>query len=423
MLAGCSGKGDAQKPEPKKNAAVVVLEPVKKESIEQLLDLTGETVAVESVVIYATVEGPIGYCPWREGDRVESAPDKPVRLIEVDRELYRAEVSVADAALSVAQAKLADMRAGSRPEEIAKARQIVLELEERARFAKIDLERSTSLVENGSLPREALEKAQMEHGAERAKLAAAKGHLEMLEAGYTKTAIAVQEASVKESQAKVELAKARLDECIVFAPFSGTITRVHVRKGDMATVKAPLLEMVDLGSLVIRAPVPEAHASSIGKGMKAKVVLDSLPGKTFTGRVARIYPELDPKMRTRMVEFSLEQPPAWAPGMFARLQLVLKSVEAATTVPQQAIVVTQAGGQVAFVVSDGKAVMRKLSTGIEQGGRVQVLSGLEPGERVVVAGQEKLKDGMEVRVPEPGKAGGKSAAPGGGPAGKGDGTR
>jgi hypothetical protein len=61
-----------------------------------VLELTGETVAVESVVISATVEGPISYCPWREGDAVETSPEKPARLIEINRELYRAEVNAAE---------------------------------------------------------------------------------------------------------------------------------------------------------------------------------------------------------------------------------------------------------------------------------------------------------------------------------------
>jgi RND family efflux transporter MFP subunit len=248
-----------------------------------------------------------------------------------------------------------------------------------------------------------LEKARVENVAEHAKLASAKRHLEMLEAGYTKTAIAVQEAAVKESQAKLDLAKARLSECVILAPFSGTITRVHVRPGDMAAVKVPLLEMADMSSLVIRVAVPEAYASAVREGMVAHVAMDSLPGKTFTGKVVRVYPELDRRMRTRTVELTLTDPADLVPAMFARIRLVLESIESAVTVPQQSVLLTPAGGQVAYVVVDGKAVMRKIRTGIEQAGRVQVLAGLEPGEKVVVTGHEKLKDGMEVRVAQPGR--------------------
>jgi len=417
-LAGCEGKTDAQGGGAPKNVPTVVVETVRREPISLLLELTGETVAVESVVVSATVEGPISFCPWREGDRVETSPEKPAKLIEINRELYRAEVAAAEAALEVAEAKLADLRAGTRPEEIAKAQESVRQLEESTSFAKNDLERITKLVGSGSMPGEALEKARVEYVGQQAKLSAARRDLEMLEAGYTRTAIAVQEASVKEAAAKLDLAKARLSECIIFAPFSGTITRVHVRAGDMASVKAPLLEMADLSSLVIRVAVPEANASTVHDGMVAHVALDSLPGRTFAAEVVRVYPELDRRMRTRMVELALVEPVKLSPGMFARIKLVLESVEDAATIPQQAITLTPAGEQIAYAIVDGKAVMRKVTTGIEQTGRVQILTGLEPGEKVAVTGNEKLRDAMEVRVAEPGKAPGKPGQTASGPAGK-----
>ena len=421
-LVGCEGKTDGKQAGAPKKVPTVAVEAVRREPLSRVLELTGETVAVESVIISATMEGPISYCPWREGDRVETAPEKPARLIEISRELYRAEVNAAEAALEVATAKLTDLQAGTRPEEIAKAQETVRQLEESTSFAKNDLDRVTKLVESGSMPGEALEKARVEHIGELAKLSTAKRHLEMLEAGYTKTAIAVQEASVKEATAKLDLAKARLSECVIFAPFSGTITRVHVRRGDMAAAKAPLLEMADLSSLVIRVAVPEAYASAMRTDMKAQVSLDSLAGKTFAAKVARVYPELDRRMRTRTVELVVDEPANLAPGMFARVRLVLESVADAVTIPQQAIALTPAGGQVAYLVGDGKVVMRKVKTGIEQAGRVQVVAGLESGEKVVVTGHERLKDGTEVRVAGPAMGQGKGGPGDGAPATKGRGT-
>jgi multidrug efflux pump subunit AcrA (membrane-fusion protein) len=409
-FAGCGGTQDGAGAGAKKRVPMVTVEAARRGPISRELNLTGETVAVESVVIAATVEGPISYCPWREGDRVESTADGPTKLVEISREVYRAEVKAAEAALEVATAKLEDLKAGTRPEEILKAAETVRQLDESANFAKSDLERITQLVESGSLPGEALDKARVEYVAEQAKLSAAKRNLEMLEAGYTRTAIAVQEAVVKEADAKLDLARARLNECVIFAPFSGTITRVHVRPGDMAAPRAPLLEMADLSSLVIRVAVPEAHASAVREGTEAAVFLDALPGKSFAGKVTRLYPELDRRMRTRTVELVLGEPVSLFPGMFARVRLELESVDEAVTVPLQAISVTPAGRQAVYVVVEGKAVQRQVQTGIEQVGRVQLLTGLEAGEQVVVAGQEKLKDGVEVRVAGPGKPAGKPEA-------------
>ena len=407
-LIGCGGNESDQAASAKKRVPAVAVEAARTQTIARLLELTGETVAVQSVVISATAEGPISHCPWREGDRIERTGEK---LIEISRELYRAEVNAAEAALEVARAKLTDLKAGTRPEEIAKASETVRQLEESMTFARTDLDRITRLVESGSLPSEALEKARVEQVTTQARLAAAKQHLEMLQAGQTVTAIAVQEAMVKEAQAKLDLAKARLGECVIFAPFAGTITRVHVRTGDMAAMKAPLVEMADMTSLVIRVAVPEAHASALMPGMRAHVSLDSLPDRTFSAEVLRIYPELDRRMRTRTIELTLNEPAALAPGMFARVNLLMESVANAVTIPLQAITLTPAGGQVVFVVTDGKTAARNVKTGIEQAGRVQVLSGLTPGETVVVGGYEVLKDGMEVRMAVPAKAQPQGRAP------------
>ncbi len=395
LLAGCGNK--AVDTQPQKKAPLVTVEPVTSGEITRSLDLTAEVMSIESIQVSSTVEGPIGYLPWREGDRVEAAQ----KLVEINREMYRAEVKAAEAALAVAQAKLDDLNAGTRPEEIDKARESVREAEQSAEFERNDAERVAQLVETGALPGEDIEKASVKLTAAEAKLQAARRQLDMLETGFTRTAIAVQDAVVKEAAAKLELAQARLNETIITAPFAGTITKVYVRQGDMAAMKAPLLEMADLSSLVVRCAAPEANASEVRTGMKAQVNLDAMPGKALAAEVVRVFPELDPRMRTRTVELSVQDPAELAPGMFGRVRLIIESVPNAVTVPVQAVMVTPAGLQAAFVAIEGKAAQRKVETGIEEGGRIQIISGLTPGEKVIVSGQEKLKDGAEIRLPGP----------------------
>ncbi|MDK2972970.1 MAG: HlyD family secretion protein [Candidatus Sumerlaeota bacterium] len=411
VFAGCGG-GEGGPAQPQKKPPLVQIETVSTGPIQRAIELTGEVAPIESIQISSTVEGPIGYCPWREGDRVEAGQ----KLIEIDREIYRAEVNASEAALAVAKAKLDDLNAGTRPEEIEKARQSVREAEQSAAYEKADFDRIAQLVETGALPGEELEKARVKLTAAEAKLNAARQQLEILESGFTRTAIAVQQASVKEAEAKLELARARLEECAIAAPFAGTITKVFVRRGDMAAMKAPLLRMVDLESLVVRCAVPESQAGVVKRGMRAEIRLDALPGVTLPAEVERVYPELDPQMRTRTVELAVKNDEALAPGMFGRVRLIVESIDAAVTVPVQAVIVTPAGAQVAFVAADGKAVQRKVQTGIEEGGRVQILAGLKPGEDVIIAGQEKLKDGAVIRLPGPPKESspaGKPAANGG----------
>ena len=156
--------------------------------------------------------------------------------------------------------------------------------------------------------------------------------------------------------------------------------------------------MFDPGSLVIRFAVPEAQATDVRENMAVSVQLDAHPGRVFQGKISRVYPELDTRMRTRTVEAILGEPVQLIPGMFARLQVLTKDIPDAITVPAEAVIVTPKGDRLAFVVQDGKALRRKVETGLEDAGRIQVVKGIQAGEQVIVSGNEKLKDGAEVQV-------------------------
>jgi len=385
-----------------------------KSAISQTLELTGELVAIENVVIASMVDGPIVFSPWREGDRVKAGQ----KLVEIDRSVYRENVRSAEAAVKVARAKLDDMESGTRPEEIAKQKESVRQLEESAAYAKGDFERTAKLVESGALPGEAMEKTRVEYISQATRLAAAKEQLKMLEAGPTKTALAVQQAVLDEAEARLALEKVKLAECVIEAPFSGTVMKVYVRPGDMAAAKSRLIEMADLSSVVVRFAVPEAFTAQVHTGMPLEARLDAYPEKVFNGRVARVYPDIDRRIRTRTVEAKIAGIPEVMPGMFARLTLKLKQADDAVVVPLAALITTPEGGKVVFVVKDGKALRRKVKTGIEASDRIQLLEGVNPGDKVIISGHKDLKDGMDVRVIEPAKQEGKPNPAGSSPTGQ-----
>jgi len=396
-----SGTKAAQPPGRPRRVPTVQVETAARATIRRTLELTGEVVAVNSVVVATTVEGPILHCPWREGDRVQAGE----RLIEIDRETYRAEVQATQAAWGVAAAKVADMNAGTRPEEIAEAEHQVREWAEVVARAKADFERAERLVERGAVSKGDFERSRADFHAAEAKLAALEARLDKLRAGPTQTAVAVQEAMVEQAAAAVEVAKARLAECVVAAPFEGTVAAMHVRPGDIATPRAPLLELIDLSSLVVRFAVPEARATAVRPEMSLTVTLDAYPGRTLNAKVARVYPTLDPVMRTRTVEAVLSEPVELVPGMFARVELHLESSENAIVISPDAILVTPQGEQIVFVVADGKAEQRSITTGIERRREVEVVEGIREGEQVVVAGNERLRNGASVALPGGGGGG------------------
>jgi len=391
-LFGCDSDENSQKPKKARHIQAVA---AKKERLVEFLETTGDVVAVNTVTMQATIEGPIAFCPWREGDHIEQAGQK---LVEIDRPLYRQEVMAAKAALVVAEAKLADLKAGARPEEIAQAKESIRHFEDCTSFAKADLDRIESLVKSGALPSETMEKARVSYVKCQTQFEAAKEQQAMLEAGPTKTEIAVAQAVVDEAAAKLALAQAKLDECLLKAPFAGVITQVFVRPGDLAIPREPLLKMMDPLSLVVRVGLPESCAADIRKGTEAVVRLDAYRGKTFSARIERVYPRLERDSRTRIIEAKLIEPVELIPRLFARISVRGRVADDAVVVPDAAIVTTPRGHKVVYVVNEGKASMRKVTIGLEQGQRVQVTDGVRAGEMVVIVGNLNLKDGAKVQL-------------------------
>ena len=216
-------------------------------------------------------------------------------------------------------------------------------------------------------------------------------------------------------RARAQLAKAQetTQDYAVVAPWPGIVSKMKVRDGDFVAPRAPLAELYDPTSLIVRLAVPEQEAAGLTLGMQAEVRLDAYPGKTYGGSITRLYPYLDSRTRTRITEITLTDPPVLLPSMFARANLVKETIADAITVPVYSLVAAPGGGFAAFVVQEGKAVRRKVETGIEVEGRMRVLDGLEAGDKLIIAGQEKLKDGAAVKAVEVDgkKVGGEGAKP------------
>jgi len=376
-----------------KPASRVVVTAAKEIRMEEILLTTGDVRAMNTVMLQSTVEGLISFCPWREGDRVGNTGEK---LIEITRPLYQQELAVSEAAVAVAQAELDDLEAGARPEEIVQAKETVRHFADCTEFAKVDLERIRKLVESDTLAAEIEEKARVDYIKCHTQLQSAKENLAMLEAGATKTEIAVLRAAVAKEQSLRDLAQAKLDECLILAPFAGVITEVFVRPGDLATPRQSLLKMMDESSLIIRTGLPESCATDIHKDTGAKVSLDAYPGQMFNAVVERIYPRIETSSRTRIVEFRITDQVKLMPHMFARVSVRGRVIEKAVSIPSKAIVATPRGDMVVFVIKQNKASRRKVILGLEQNETVQVIEGVKSGDLVVVEGNLNLKNGASV---------------------------
>jgi len=218
----------------------------------------------------------------------------------------------------------------------------------------------------------------------------------------------VDTALANATRIRSQLAKTResMRDYVVTAPWAGVVSKMKVREGDVVGPRTTLAEMIDPTSMLVRVSVPEEEAARLALAMPARVALDAWPQQTFAARVTRLYPTLDARTHSRLAELTLVEPPLLLPGMFARVQVVRETLPNAITVPSYSLLTLPGGGTAVFVVQDGLAVRRKVTTGVEVDGRTLVTVGLKAGESLVVAGQETLKDGAPVKAIAPaGKAG------------------
>ncbi len=205
-------------------------------------------------------------------------------------------------------------------------------------------------------------------------------------------------AAYENAKAQLVRAMEAVQDYSVLAPWDGIVSKVNVRDGDYVVPRAPLVEVYDPANLVVQAAVPERYSAQLENGMQLLMKLDAFPDSGFRAHISRIYPFLEERMRTRTIEAEIDADISILPGMFARLQLPLNTIDSATVVPNQAVLVTPAGDRILFVINSGTVERRKVELGIEQENRVQIASGVTAGEMVVVAGNEKLKPGAEVRI-------------------------
>ncbi len=217
------------------------------------------------------------------------------------------------------------------------------------------------------------------------------------------------QAQLSSAQAALSEIRTRLDQTNIRAPVAGLISSRSVTRGQIVQPGTELFRMVRDGRLELDAQVPEAELRSIQPGMGATIASDQVAGAT--GRVRIVTPEVDPQTRLGVARIALNPGSGLRPGMFARAAIDV-GAQPAIVVPSDSIVFRE-GKPGVYVIGARNAVhFTPITTGARNGSQIQVVTGLQPGQRVVVQGAGFLGEGDVVTV-APARA---AAAPAGTPA-------
>lgn len=316
-----------------------------------------------------------------------------VRLDDVDLKLRvdqaHAQLDQARAALRQAEEKIG-LRAGqnfepNRVPEVATAK-VALDLAEK------NLRRAEKLIESGDVPRQFYDERRAERDQRR----------ELYEAALSKArqdfaAVATARANVSNADSQLGLARRNLSYALVFSPIDGFVADRTADLGEYVSPTTKVATVVRVNPLRIRIDIPEQAISEVQVGQSVSVTTSAWPDKSFSGRIARISPNVSANSRTLTVEAEIENSGgALKPGQFATVRILQPRSEPAVLVPNRAVK-TEAGVSRLFVIKDGHAQQRLVQLGQTEGDLVEIKTGVAADEQVATSNVEQLSDGIAVR--------------------------
>lgn len=337
-------------------------------------------------------------------------------VAQLRTETLHIELRAAQAELELSRQQLTELENGSRPEEIAEAKANALGAEAAMKNAANQLQRMQSL----SVTRAATD-ADLEDARERAEftqyaLSAAEALLRQIEEGPRVEQIAQARAQVDLKTQNVRLIEDRISKHTIRAPFDGFIAAEFTEMGAWINSGDPIVQLIELNQVEIRAPVPADYATRLRRGDTVLVEFPELPDRLLTGTINRIVPFADSRARTfpvliRMQNEIRDGVPLLMAGMMARVDLPAGQQKTMPLVPKDALVLNDKQRAVFVVDRDppaeaggqaGGGVAREVPVelGVAAGGMIQVDGQLTAGEQVVVVGNERLVPGTRVSVVE-----------------------
>ncbi len=204
----------------------------------------------------------------------------------------------------------------------------------------------------------------------------------------------VAEASIHQQEAALRAAETRLAYTEIYAPISGFVGKRFLDEGAMVSLTTSILSLADISTVKTVIGVVERDYAKIRVGLGAMLTVDTYPDKVFEGRVSRIAPVLDPDTRTAETEIEVANPDLMLkPGMFTRVRIHFGTHRNVTLIPLRALVKRDMEEGVFIPVENNtKAAFVPVKVGLSSEESVEV-SGVEPGQQIIVMGQHLLSDG------------------------------
>ncbi|MGF1540352.1 MAG: efflux RND transporter periplasmic adaptor subunit [Pleurocapsa sp.] len=390
------------------DARTVTVATVETTMLERTIQASGTVAAYEEVPVMSQATGlQITEILADRGDFVRQGQT----LARLNNKMLQAEILQAQGAVAQFEARLAELRAGSRQEEITQAKARVNNAKSEVVKARSDLDliqkrvkRNQELQTEGAITRDRLDEilnqeqvATSNLTGAKARLAEAEQALAQLQLGTRPETIRQAEAELTQARGRLQGIRTQLEDTTIVAPVDGTIATRTAQLGKISSVGESLFSIIENGRLELRLKVPETLIRQIATDTKVRITADSDRSKELLGTVREIEPIIDGDSRQGIVRVDLPSQTNFKPGMFLRAKIITDTTQG-KTIPMEALLPQTGTQALAFVLQADNTVKSqsvKLGETIDEG-RVEILQGLESSDRVVLKGVAYLKDGDRV---------------------------
>jgi RND family efflux transporter MFP subunit len=389
--------------------APVIVDEVIQRQLNMGETFVGSVMPVRRSTVGSQVEGRVEEFSVNEGDRVAAGqPLARLRTTTVDLEM-----KAAQAELELREAELSELER-SAPKEIEQAKARMDAAQAQVTFNEKRLKRFRDLYASRVVSDDEMEEQVYAEEAARKAYAEARSAWELARSGVWDAKIEQGKARVKIQQETINKLSDLVQQHTISAPFDGYVTQEHVEVGQWVAKGGPVVEMVEVDHVDVQVHVLERYEPELRVGSPARIEIEALRPRTWTGQVVLIVPQAEVRSRSFPVKVRLKNEPTGGdsgqsglvlkPGMLARVTLPVGRRDSVTMVPKDALVLGKDSRVVWVVTRDrstpdlATAAPLPVELGVSYDDLIEVRGALEPGQLVVVEGNERIRPGQKLAI-------------------------
>ncbi|HUG71108.1 MAG TPA: efflux RND transporter periplasmic adaptor subunit [Pirellulaceae bacterium] len=399
--------------QPPQQPVTVIVAPIAQREVSAGQTFVGAVVPPRRSIIGSAVDGRVSELYVDAGDPIgppqsdQEGIERGQPIAQLLTDTISIEIAAARAEMLLRQHELAELEAGSRPEEIAEAKARLGAAQALKDFTKARFDRTKALFEQSKTASlDELEQALSAFVAADQNHVAAKATADLAITGPRVEQIEQARARVAAATENVNQLESQKAKYTLRAPFEGFVVAKHTEIGAWVSRGDPVAEVIELDPIEIDVMVPEAFIAHVRIGAAVQIYVDAIPNQAFTGTVARIIPDADRRSRTFPVKVRLANPKTedghvLKSGMLARVTLAVGPPIQALLVPKDSLVLGGLQPSLMVVAMDPETKQETVRSvpvqlGVTDGSLIQVTGNLSPTDKIVVIGNERVRPGQPI---------------------------